>query len=393
MTLQRLIAITSHALLFIIIGASLFGHSRQSHAAWFTASGQAIVIHGDREAARQEATEEAIRQALLFAGASVSSVQQISNGLLQDEQLEIRASGEVSAVELIDEVYENGIVTVSIRADIFANKTKCSAADYTKRVASTYFPIRYQAQAANGQLHALGKEVALKFQGLINRTSAHLALSHLEPYVFDWHKADIAKQARYLAEKANSQYAVFVSIDDISVDKHKRSAFEFYKGDQQVRAFDYTLTLVDGASGETVFTQTYRSKTPWEFDSRASVDVGSKEFWRSLYGENVIKQLNKGLSDINEFAQCEPTMGRVLAVANNQVQINLGRNHKVQPGDRLTLFNVKQLSDTFGHEYRQFVLHPTPLIVQQVFSNTATLTTADNSYIGDAQPNDYVARQ
>jgi hypothetical protein len=86
-------------------------------------------------------------------------------------------------------------------------------------------------------------------------------------------------------------------------------------------------------------------------------------------------------------------MGRVLAVTNNQLQINLGQTHQVQAGDQLTLFNVKQITDTFGQQYRQFVLHPTKLVVRQVFSDTATVEAVDRSLLGNVQANDYVSRQ
>ena len=74
----------------------------KAFSAWFTATGQAVVINGEKENARKVATEEAIKQALLFAGASVRSVQQMTNGLLTDDHLEIRASGEVNTIQLIN---------------------------------------------------------------------------------------------------------------------------------------------------------------------------------------------------------------------------------------------------------------------------------------------------
>ncbi|MFT5313041.1 MAG: hypothetical protein ACI8Z9_001525, partial [Paraglaciecola sp.] len=56
------------------------------HSIWFEASGQAVIKNGNKEVARQRATQEAIKQALLFAGASVDSVQHMANGLLQDDR-------------------------------------------------------------------------------------------------------------------------------------------------------------------------------------------------------------------------------------------------------------------------------------------------------------------
>lgn len=363
------------------------------NAAWFSATGQAVVVNGDRELARKQATQEAIKQALLFAGASVRSIQQMTNGLLMDDHLEIRATGEVNTIQLIDELYENGIVSVSIRADIFAQDTQCSAADYTKKLSSTYFPIQFQAQASDGQIHDLGKVSALKFQELMQKLTPNMQVSDIAPYVFDWHRSDVAKQAKALAHKTNTQYVVNVVINDVSVERFTPSGFNPFRGEQSVRSFDFTLSLINGATGEQLYSQQYEGVAPWEFTFTSTVDVSSQTFWRSLYGRQVQKMLQQSITDLEEFAICQPTMGRVLAVANNQLQINLGRTHQVQVGDQLTLFNVKQISDTFGQEYRQFVLHPTSLVVSQVFSDTATVEASDRSLLGDVQANDYVARQ
>jgi hypothetical protein len=386
--MQKVIFNTAICILFCFIQSV-----QTAHAAWFTATGQAVVINGDKNSARKEATEEAIKQALLFAGASVRSVQQMTNGLLLDDHLEVRATGEVNTLQLVDEVYEDGIVTVSIRADIFAQEASCSAADYTKKLSSTYFPIRYAAQASDGQVQALGKVTALKFKDMIDKLTPSMTVSHIEPYVFDWHKADKSKQAQSLANKSNTQYVVTMILDDISVQRFDASAFNPFQGSSSVRNFNFTLSLINGATGETVYSKQYESITPWDYKFTKTVDVSSQGFWRSQFGRNAQKILQKSITDLEEFAVCQPTMGRVLAVENNQLQINLGRTHQVQVGDQLTLFNVKQISDTFGQQYRQFQLYPTKLVVREVYSDTATAEAADRSLLGSVQANDYVSRQ
>lgn len=363
------------------------------NAAWFSATGQAAILNGDKTAAREQATEEAIKQALLFAGASVRSVQQMTNGLLMDDHIEIRSSGEVNTLELIEEIYSDGYVTVSIRADIFSQDSQCSAADYTKRLATTYFPIRYGAQAADGQVHHLGAAAALKLQETFSQISTGLTLSEVEPYTLNWHNTNQQVQAYRLAQKTDVQYVLAISIDDISVERNQANAFAFWKGEQAVRNFAYTLTLLNGASGEELMSKQYRISEAWEFDMTRKLDVNSDQFWRSRYGRAVLESMQKAAIDLEEFAVCEPTMGRILAVANNQLQINLGKNQNVKEGDQLTLFNVKQIRDTFGQEYKQFVLHPTALVVTQVFAETATVSSRDKSLLGNIQANDYVARQ
>lgn len=384
---KRMLCIITWTMLGVLCSLQL------AQAAWFTATGQAVVVNGDKSGARKEATQEAIKQALLFAGASVRSVQQMTNGLLMNDHLEIRATGEVNTIELIDEVYQDGIVSVSIRADIFAQETSCSAADYTKKASTTYFPIRFAAQASDGQLQGLGQVAALKFKDMMDKLTPSMTVSHIEPYVFDWHTAYVSEQARSLANKTNTQYVITLVIDDISVQRFKASAFNPFKGNDSVRSFNFTIALINGATGQSLYTQQYESISPWEYDFTQSVDVASQSFWRSQYGHNALKMMQKSITDLEEFAICQPTMGRVLAVANNQLQINLGRSHQVQTGDQLTLFTVRQITDTFGQQYRQFELHPTKLVVREVYSDTATAEAADRSLLGNVQANDYVSRQ
>jgi hypothetical protein len=380
-----------HCLTYTLL--SILTLSQTASAAWFSATGQAAILNGDKIAAKQQATEEAIKQALLFAGASVRSVQQMTNGLLLDDHLEIRSSGEVNTLELIEEVYSDGYVTVSIRADIFSQETQCSTADYTKRLATTYFPIRYGSQAADGQIHKLGAAAALKLQEIFSQISTTLTLSDVEPYTLNWHNTNQQIQASKLAQKTDVQYVLAVTIDDISVERNQANAFKFWQGEQAVRNFAYTLTLLNGASGEELMTKQYRTSDAWEFDMTRKLDVNSDQFWRSRYGRAILKSMQTSAIDLEEFAVCEPTMGRILAVANNQLQINLGKNQKVKAGDTLTLFSVKQIRDSFGQEYKQFILHPTALVVTQVFAETATVTSRDRSLLANIQANDYVARQ
>lgn len=362
-------------------------------AAWFTASGQAVVVNGDTNGARVEATQEAIKQALLFAGASVRSVQQLTNGLLMNDQLEVRANGEVNTVELIDEIYEDGIITVSIRADIFAQEASCSAADYTKKIATTYFPIRFAAQTSDGQVQALGEVTALQLKDMMDKLTPTMTISNIEPYVFAWQQADISEHAKSLAAKTNTQFVLSMVIDDVSVQRFESSAFNPFKSGSSVRSFNFTLSLIDGATGQSLYSKQYESVSPWDYAFTQKVDVSSQAFWRSGYGRNMRKMLQKSITDLEEFAICQPTMGRVLAVANNQLQINLGRSHQVQAGDELNLFTVNEVTDTFGQQYQQFDLHPTKLVVRNVYTDTATAEPVDRSLLGNVQPNDYVSRQ
>ena len=60
--------------------------SPTASAIWFEASGQAVITNGNKQLARQEATQEAIKQALLYDGADVTGVQSLARGVPQDDR-------------------------------------------------------------------------------------------------------------------------------------------------------------------------------------------------------------------------------------------------------------------------------------------------------------------
>ena len=103
-------------LCFAIYSGSSFGQ-------WYESQGVAAIKNDDNKTAKHQAIQNALKKALLVAGASVSSVRQVVNGLLTQDEINIRASGSVNSLELISENYSDNLVTVTIRADIFSQKS------------------------------------------------------------------------------------------------------------------------------------------------------------------------------------------------------------------------------------------------------------------------------
>ena len=125
------------------------------NAAWFESKGQAQILNDEVEIARNNAVQDALRQGLLYAGANISSVQEISHGLLTSDRFEIRTQGSVRDIQLINERHKNGYVTVTIRADIIAEHDQCRASQFTKTLVLTEFPITERSQATTGAIFNL----------------------------------------------------------------------------------------------------------------------------------------------------------------------------------------------------------------------------------------------
>lgn len=364
-----------------------------AQGAWFEASGQAIIERGDKQLARQRATQEAIKQALLFAGASVKSVQQMANGLLQEEKMEIRASGEVNQLELIDEVYTDDYVTVSIRADIFPQHNQCNASDYSKTLVTTWFPIKNPMQAATGAIYQIGEEVALRMQHQLNQFAHHAKIRQVASFAHDWQLQADTSEAMLLAQQANSQFVLTGYITDISMQFSDAGRFQFWKDNTPKRHFAMTLSLLDGVTGAQLLTQNFSSEANWLFNTHESIDVKSQRFWRSEYGQQIHQVIQQATQAIDEAVSCEPAYGKILRVTNNQVQIDIGSNQGVRAGDQLTLLQMNQFYDPSGKSHQQYQLHPSKLLVDKVFPDSALLIPEDGSLLANIQPNDFVARR
>ncbi|MFT4940069.1 MAG: hypothetical protein ACI88A_003120 [Paraglaciecola sp.] len=364
-----------------------------AHSIWFEANGQAQIQNGNEQVARQRATQEAIKQALLFAGASVKSVQHMANGLLQDDRFEVRASGEVNTIELINEIYQDGYVTVAIRADIFPQESLCRASDYKKNIITTWYPFKYKQQASVGNMHAFGRIIAEKLQQEFEQYSQHAKIKNVEPYYLFPEPALRAKRALEIAHKGGGQFVLFAEIADFSVEAPHNYKVAFWQDDTVKRNFALKTSLYDGTTGYIVSTQELNFNAPWEFDLHQHVEINSQTLWQSSFGLNMKSLLQDLSQQIDKSLRCLPAYGKVLYVSDGQLTVNIGSNEGVTMGDDLTLFQLSQFYDQTGTIHQQFQIHPEKVQVRQVFAETAIVVSSSGAPLANIQANDFVARR
>ncbi|MFT6905184.1 MAG: hypothetical protein ACJAS1_001838 [Oleiphilaceae bacterium] len=364
-----------------------------AQGAWFEASGQAAIHNGDKQAAKQQATQEAIKQALLFAGASVSSVLEMSNGLLEHDRIEIRSSGEVNDLQLISETYHDGYVAISIRADIFAQQTTCQAAQYQKDIVTAWFPIKHKEQTSVGNMSGFGQTIAEHFKQQFNRHSRYSAISAIEPYYLSPDHRDIKSSVLSLARKTNSQFVLIGEISEFSVEQQSQNSLLFWRSAALVRNFTLQLDLFDGNTGEIIADKISTISAPWEFTLHQQVNNSSPALWQSAFGNSVSALLQDNAQLIDEAISCLPTYARVLQVHGEQITVNIGTHHGVQKGDELTLFQKSQFFDSSGNIHQQFHLHPQKVKVIDTFLATAVVTSISGAPLANIQANDFVARR
>ncbi len=379
--------------LFIAATSLFFGCllALPAQAIWYEASGQAVINNGNKNIARQRATQEAIQQALLFSGASVHSVQQMANGLLQDEHLEVRANGDVKSIEIISEDYRGDIVTVRIRADVFPQDSQCQASDYRKSVVTSWFPIRHRQQATAGQLFDLGQHVASRLQREFSQFSQYANIRSVAPMHLV-HSDDPAEQAIALGKHARSQFVLRGEIVDLSLDTRHAPTLAFWQDDTLNRHFGLEMSLISATTGEQIIQKRYQTEAPWDFDLYAKDGPSGANFWKSAFGKAIDEVLKKATQEVDEALSCIPAFGRILAVRNDALTIDMGNNQGVKTEDVLQVFQMRQFFDDANRSHFQYVIHPVKVKVVEVFHDSARVQSIDGRLLGNIQPNDFVVR-
>lgn len=370
--------------------------SPASMAIWFEASGQAAVHNGNKELARQRATQEAIQQALLFSGASVRSVQSMAQGLLKDDRFEIRASGEVSSVELVDEIYEGDIVTVTVRADIFPQDAQCEASDYKKSVITAWFPIENRQQAAFGNIFDIGKPVSALLKEEFDQYSRFAGISKVEQFYFSPNIPNVHHKAMDIARKNGGQFVLLGEIKNLSIEEVQETYADyltFWNKEEPLRNIAFHMKLIDGSTGELLMDKMFRGRTPWSFDKFETVDVSSSKLWDSSFGSGIKQILQDVAQEVDETVSCIPAYGRIIQVSNNQLAANIGSSQGVKQGDQLKIFQMRQFFSPTGEPHYQYDIHPATVQVAKVYHNSSVLRPIGGVPLANIQPNDFVVRQ
>ena len=379
-------------LCFAIYSGSSFGQ-------WYESQGVAAIKNDDNKTAKHQAIQNALKKALLVAGASVSSVRQVVNGLLTQDEINIRASGSVNSLELISENYSDNLVTVTIRADIFSQEKKCFAADYKKSMLLTRSNILHREQANVGSIYSLDKVLVDQLAKKIQRQGIYLDTKLALKSKTEFSRLNQSLQIQNLknltmslANMTNSQYVLFSEIQDLSIANDENNNWQFWQKSIYQRQFNIALYVHDGTTGERILNKHYQSSAPWGFDKRAQVDVTSQNFWQSEYGKKINMTLDSIVSDIDENMMCQPTQGRIVQVQGNSLTLNLGKRHGVKVGDEFSLLHLNNFISDDKRTYPSLHISPYKIIINSVSQDSAHATTTEQHILDNIQINDLAVR-
>ena len=184
---------------------------------WRLEAGRLRIVAGGISSQTASAKPSPTKQALFFAGASINSVQQLTNGLLESEDITISSTGEVNQVELVDEVWHSDYVTVTIRADIFPKEQICKASEYTKQVASSYFSVANREHLLDGQIADFPAAFTRHLATLMDTHGTHAKLSYIAPYTTYWSPSTLPANVRELAKVADAQFVTLQHSEKLQI--------------------------------------------------------------------------------------------------------------------------------------------------------------------------------
>jgi hypothetical protein len=364
------------------------------HAQWITTSGSAPIINGDSDEARVQATQDALRQAMLQAGASVSSIQNLTNGALTRDQFQVRANSEIRQYNLLQEERHDGRLTVTLRAFIVADRTHCAGASYAKGITLIRFRFANPEQASYGQLYDLHRELTRQIFSRLGRLSQNFVTRRwldanlgLDPRRLEQGENGYVGQMQSLAAETDSQYLLFGVLEDISLRDASGNLLDQWLNDP-IRHFTLQLYLFDGLSGELIDQPHYETEAPWGFAKQEIVDVTSQKFWSSAYGEEITAQLNRAVQDMQMKLQCTNPVARIVRIDGDNYHINLGKRHGIKVGERFYIEQKANFTDGYGRE--RTVRNPATgqMEVKRVYDNNAIMMPLNRYAAGNIQIND-----
>ncbi|KZX00445.1 hypothetical protein JL49_11135 [Pseudoalteromonas luteoviolacea] len=365
-------------------------------AEWFEVTGYANAYTSDRAAARQEAVQDAITQALIFSGATVSSVQTLADGVLAQDHIKIKSHGEIQEINLVSENTKNGVMSVTLHLDIFPKQQKCPEESFSKQITVTQSQLIQPHQARLGQIFDIHKSSSERlYQTLMQRNMTVKPIPFIDKSLnvraffsqnFDYDKQLIES----LTATSNSQYVLLSQITDLASSQQLNSDYAFWQDDEYVRSFKIDFVAFDALTKDKVWQQHYSVTGIWPFEKTKIIDVYSDTFWHTDYGKRIQSVFNSLAQDLDQAFACMPTRGKILHKDQDQLVINLGRAHGIKEGQVLSVAHRSDVAGKRNQFFSRSIQTINRVKVTQVNTQNAIAQNIQNRPMNNIQVNDIV---
>jgi len=297
------------------------------------AQGSATIRDGAVQLARQQAIQDALRQARLQTRAWVESRSSLSGQVLVVDSVRIAAQGPVEATQVLEEWREGDLYHVRIRAHLpeTAERRPPPEARYRKRLAVVQFSLSDPRQAYDlpgierAWPQALGRRLAQSGRyRVVDASEYGLPGQGLTPGATD----AVAELARHLGV----QFLITGILRDLG-----------FNGGwwRRGRDLEVELLVFDGLSGALLARHRFSERVP----TRSPLPGGTTPF--SLpgfqthpYGAALLRVLARQQELVDQDLAPLPFTARVVAVEGNAVTFDAGATAAVKPGDVLMTYRL-----------------------------------------------------
>ena len=366
--------------------------SLPTQAEWIEASGEAAIVNGNIAQAREEAINQAVSYATLNAGIRISSEQQTTNGNLTQNKFALNRYAQASSIQLINERIQGNKINVSLRIDLNDDQApQCPNAHLKAAILIPQSQIKDRTQLRYGQLSGFEEAIAEKLGNTIEDYSS-TSFSHLhakERLDITPDLVDIRgyRLPSWLSEITDSQYILQPQIIDISVDPVQATFLGLWD-EAPTRQFHFKLSLYHGISGEEVWSKSYSTSAPWEFEEQAIVTPNSDRFWRSFYGKSITQLIQQATQDLDSTLNCRPLLGQVVSRQADRIILNLGRKHGIRVGDKFQVVLQQNLPDRLNEMRAIATKSRATVKIEQVSEESSTAVLEDQNATYNVQIND-----
>jgi hypothetical protein len=336
-----------------------------AHAEWYEVEGSATVVASE-STARYHALNDAIYQAMSFAGADIGTLSLLTEFIEVDREQYQFTNHEIRFIDVVDERTRNGKKTLRVRIDIYPSANGCQVGQYKKTFLVGNFNIDSPQQAVMGQIYDLGDD----FSRILNRQIDQQSLSFLSVGTTNYALSkDNPIVTTMVAQDHAAQYLISGSITDLTATVES----SFLSDDVINRQFAADVSILDGKTGHEVFRKNYREIARWPFAKTSLVDTSSGRFWSSTYGEMLLRVSRDIMLDLESELSCKITLPQVTKVYGDTVTIDLGRLHGVQVDDELSLWHTGAFIDQAGNPRNKVTASNITLQVTRVYDQEAEL--------------------
>ncbi|MCS6209284.1 flagellar assembly protein FlgT [Shewanella baltica] len=374
----------------IILSLALL--SLPTRAEWMEASGEATIINGNTAQAREEAINQAVSYATLSTGIQISSEQQTSNGNLTQNNFAINRNAQAISIQLVSERIQGNKIYVSLRLDLNDDPTQqCPNGQLKAAILIPQAQIKDRTQLRYGQLSGFEEVISEKLGSVIEDYSS-TGFSHTHAKELLDIKQDLVDIRGYrlpswLSEITDSQYILQPQIMDISMEPVQATFLGFWD-EAPLRQFQFKLSLYHGISGEEVWSKSYSTSAPWEFEEQAIIAPNTDRFWRSSYGKNITKLMQQATHDLDSTLNCRPLLGQVVSRQADRIILNLGRKHGISVGDKFQVVLQQNLPDRLNEMRAVATKSRATVKIEQVSEESSTAVLVDQNAAYNVQIND-----